>query len=74
MRTFWQDAASAAIALVLKSALALSASISRFMVVPSAGRYCGGGVFVHRAAKVRSLNEDKAHGGDRLLHCSDLSP
>ncbi|CAI8980280.1 hypothetical protein EMIT0357P_70141 [Pseudomonas marginalis] len=46
MRTFWQDAASAAHTFVLKMALALSAStqrrISRFMVDPSAGRYCGG--------------------------------
>src|SRR5450830_589396 len=45
MRTFWQEAASAAMTLVLKMALALSAStqrlISRFMVVPSAGCYCG---------------------------------
>jgi AraC family carnitine catabolism transcriptional activator len=45
MRTFWQDAASAASTFVLKMALALSAStqrlISRFMVDPSAGRYCG---------------------------------
>src|SRR5471032_2873978 len=46
MRTFWQEGASAAKTLVLKMALALNAStqrlISRFMVVPSAGRYCGG--------------------------------
>ncbi|GAB7532413.1 hypothetical protein PS3A_48280 [Pseudomonas sp. 3A(2025)] len=59
MRTFWQEAASAAITLVLRRVLAPSAStqwlISRFMVDPRQVVIMGGGVFVHRAATLRTL-------------------
>jgi len=29
---------------------------------------------VRREAKLRSLQVEKTHGGDSLLHCSDLPP
>jgi hypothetical protein len=32
----------------------------------------GAGVFVRRGVTLRSLRGDKTHGGDPLLHCSDL--